>query len=504
MPHDLWLCLHLPELALDALGPWPVGVPLPVIVWQGEGGGQRVWQANAAARALGVQPGQRLPSAQALAPQAVVRPRDPVRERHHLHRLALALAEFTPRVRIEQEDVLLEVQASLRLFGGLQALLRRARHKIDRAGVRARWGLAPTALGARLLARRSRRVMQPRTLQRHLQALPLELLAGVVTDLPEAPLQMLRALGARHLGDLQALPRSGLARRGALAWLNALDLAIGQRPAAGDWLVIPERFEAKVELAWRADQAPMLEAALVPLLQALSGWLRLRWQAATRLSLHMKPEHGLRRHLPEQVITLQLATPSRDPEHLQTLLRERLHRTPLDAPVDSLRLRLDEAVADAGRPTALLPDHPAEQAATEAELIDRLRARLGPAQVQRIALQADPRPEKGDTAVPADSRQPVHPHDPLLTLRPRPAWLLPTPMALETQDHRPWLQGQPLHVLPGAERIEFGWHDGWLVRRDYHVARSADGTLHWLYREFGGGAGSLDEPVHWYLHGLFA
>lgn len=503
MSSPLWLCLHLPDLALDALGPWPPGVPLPVIVWHGEQGGQRVWQANAAARALGVHAGQRLPSAQALVPQALVRARDPVREHGHLQRLALALAAFTPNVRIEQDDVLLELHASLRLFGGVRTLLRRARQAVAGAGGAARWGMAPTALAARLFARRPRRVLQSRSLQRHVQRLPLELLAQVAA-LPAAPLQMLQALGARRIGDLQALPRSGLARRGALAWLAALDRATGQRPEPGTWLVIPERFEATLELAWRADQAPMLETALVPLLQALAGWLRLRWQAATRLSLHLKPEHGARRQLAEQVLTLQLALPSRDADHLQTLLRERLLLTPLDAPVDALRLCLDETVADAGRPTALLPDAPAEQASTEAELIDRLRARLGHDCVQRIALQPDPRPEKADLAQPPDRRITAPAIDPLLALRPRPAWLLPEPVVLDAQDDRPWLQGQPLQLLPGTERIEFGWHDGWLVRRDYHVARAADGTLHWLFREFGSGPGALDDPIRWHLHGLFA
>lgn len=500
----LWLCLHLPELALEALGPWPAGVPLPVIVWQDEQGGQRVWQANAQARRLGVRAGQRLPSAQALVPQAVVRQRDPVREEEHLQCLALALAVFTPCVRIDQEDILLELQASLRLFGGLRALLRSTRQVAARSGVNARWGLAPTALGARLLARRSRRLIQPASLQRLLPALPLELLAAVAA-LPPRPLQMLQALGARRIGDLQALPRSGLARRGAQAWLDALDRATGQRPDPGRWISVPERFEARVELAWRVDHAPALEAALIGLLHALAGWLRLRWQAATRLSLHLRPEHGARRPLPEQVLTLQLAVPSRDPAHLQTLLRERLHRTELQAPVDTLRLCLDEAVPDAGRPTALLPQLSTEQAATEAELIDRLRARLGHARVHRLALQADPRPEKADTPYPADQPPPIPPHDPLLGLRPRPAWLLPTSQVLETRDDRPWLQGQPLQLLPGAERIEFGWHDGWLVRRDYHVGFAADGTLHWLYREFGSSNTGPDEgPVRWYLQGLFA
>jgi len=505
----LWLCLHLPELALDALGPWPHGVLLPTVVWQGERGGQRVWLANEAARALGIGPGQRQASAQALAPQAVVLARDPAREADYLHHLAQALAHLTPSTLVEGTDVLLEIHASLRLFGGLRALLRRARHIARQLQACGQWGLAPTPLAARLLARLPCRQIKPHSTLRRLHRLPLGLLAEVA-ELPVAPLQMLRALGTRRLADLHALPRSGLARRGALAWLEALDRATGQRPDPKRWLAVPEHFEARLELAWRVDSAPALESALTPLLHSLAGWLRLRWQSATRLSLHLQPERGTRRHLPAQVLTLQLATPTRDAAHLQTLLRERLQLTVLAAPVDTLRLHLDHAVPDAGRPTTLLPEAPdaAEQAATEAELIDRLRARLGHDQVQRIALQADARPEKADHCLAPDIPYPTLPNDPLLALRPRPAWLLPEPLRLAERQDQPWLNGQPLQLLPGTERIEVGWHDGWLVRRDYHVAVSADGALHWLYlerpRPQSGTSSSPNEPPHWYLHGLFA
>lgn len=506
----LWLCLHLPELALDAVASWPGGLALPALVWHSEQGGQRVCQANAAAQALGVQPGLGLAAAQALAPQGLVLARDTQREAACLQRMAQALGALTPTLLIEGGDVLLEIHACLRLFGGVRALLRQARQITRTQPVQqARWGLAATPLAARLLARRARRCLRPGSTVRALQGLPLELLADVAA-LPPAPLQMLQALGVRTLAELQALPRAGLNRRGAGPWLDALDRATGARPDPRRWWTVPEHFEARLELAHRVDHATALEAAVAPLLHALAGWLRLRWLAATGLSLWLQPEHGVRRHLPAQRLQLQLATPTRDAAHLQTLLRERLQQTPLTAPVDALRLVLDSAIATAGRPTTLLPDAPdtAEQAATEAELVDRLRARLGHAQVQRLAVQADARPEKADTGVAPEHRYPKPPPDPLLALRARPAWLLSEPLPLAERQGVPLLQGRALQLLGGAERIETGWHDGWLVRRDYHVAVGPDGALHWLYLERGHAQpcpGSSDEPAqHWYLHGHFA
>jgi protein ImuB len=44
----------------------------------------------------------------------------------------------------------------------------------------------------------------------------------------------------------------------------------------------------------------------------------------------------------------------------------------------------------------------------------------------------------------------------------------------------PLLQGQPLHLLSGPERIETGWWDGAPVVPDYFIALAADGSLVWL------------------------
>jgi protein ImuB len=82
----------------------------------------------------------------------------------------------------------------------------------------------------------------------------------------------------------------------------------------------------------------------------------------------------------------------------------------------------------------------------------------------------------------------------------RPAWLLPQPQALAERYSRPWLSGQPLHLLAGPERIETGGWDGDLVCRDYFVAQQPDGALLWIYRLRP--APTAGEPG-WFLHGRF-
>ena len=100
-------------------------------------------------------------------------------------------------------------------------------------------------------------------------------------------------------------------------------------------------------------------------------------------------------------------------------------------------------------------------------------------------------------AAGADSLLPLH----------RPAWLLPEPLALADRDALPLLQGRPLQLLSGPERIETGWWDGAGVARDYYIAQNDDGSLVWVFRSRLPAAqvapGAHDEPL-WHLHGLFA
>lgn len=570
-------------MPLDALGPWPEPLASsPVLVWEAEGNGaRRVCSLNRAAQALGVEPGQRLATAQALAPDALVVARDPAREAQLLERLALTLGELTPQIVLAPPDqVLLDIHASLRLFGGLRALLRRARALVRRQRVHSRWGLAATALAAQWLAaqpalplrpsRRSphrprphRRCVRPNRTLRLLHGLPVTLAAARLPALAGSGLEMLQSLGVHTLADLHRLPRSGLTRRGGAAWLDALDRAEGLKPDPRPLYTPPSSCRLTLDLPHPAETVERIEAALTPLVEALCGWLALRWRAATGLELHLRHEQGARRHRPDRVLTLALASPTRSAEHLLTLLRERLQRLELTAAVDALTLTLTGHQPEAGQALALLPDTPDLQTLADAQaaLIDRLRARLGEAKVCRIRLQHDARPERAErrdrpdidtgrhtgqrtgstkaaaqsspggsapTAPISASTTPSTPTAlptalPAAAPAPRPSWLLPDPLPLALRGEVPVLAGRPLRLLTRAERIETGWHDNLLLRRDYHVAIDDEGRLWWLFRDFSrqpdegrtAADGAPDDaiemhqacqepaPPRWFLHGLF-
>jgi len=70
-----------------------------------------------------------------LMPDARLHVRSPEREAEALNTAALALLQYTPLVAVAEESTLLiDIGASLRLFGGIRALCRRVRASLRALG----------------------------------------------------------------------------------------------------------------------------------------------------------------------------------------------------------------------------------------------------------------------------------------------------------------------------------------------------------------------------------
>lgn len=493
----LWIALFLPQCPLQALR-WSEPSLLttqPLAVAEQH----RLVGANRAAHAHGVRLGQSSATALALLPQLRLVPRDAAREHACIAQLTLALAALTPHLCPREGGVLIEVQASLRLFGGARRLLRRSRALAHAIGLEVRLGCAPTAHAAWLLACAPvarRRCLRLASCARLLDLVPVTELSGLI-ELRTTQMSVLASLGVHTLGALRALPREGLQRRFGPALALTLDRAYGLSPDPRRWFEAPESFVLHRELLQSTDHAAVLTAAVDTLMPILAGWLRLRWQAASVLQLRLA--HGPSRHEQpsDTVLRLALSTPSRDPDHLALLWRERLQRLRLQAPVYALTLALEAGVAQEEQPGELLPQA-GTSSAGQAALLDRLLARLGADRVQRWHPRPDHRPERAQHALPVHI--PIVPA-PVSTERalPRPTWLLPRPLPLSIDAHgRPLHDGRRLHLRSRAERIESGWFDGEPVRRDYHVAEGEDHRLRWIYREH-----RADALGGWFLHGWF-
>jgi len=126
MPIMLWCCLLLPSLPLEVFARAQASDdPRPFAVTTG-GHYPRIVSANAAAEAAGIVPEQLVSAALALAPEIVLRDRDPAAEAAALASFAAWVTQFTPMVSLAPPAALLaEISGSLRLFGGFPRLAAR-------------------------------------------------------------------------------------------------------------------------------------------------------------------------------------------------------------------------------------------------------------------------------------------------------------------------------------------------------------------------------------------
>lgn len=412
--------------------------------------------------------------------------------------LAWLALSFTPRVARLEEAVVAEVSASLRLFRGARTLRLQLQRRAELAGLgldTSAW--APTALAALALARCPQH-QQPGPLSERLDALPLDALTAA-----QAHHAMLARLGCTRLGELRRLPRPALAKRFGPALLTALDRAYGDQPEAHDWLTLPDRFDARLELPWRVEHAPVLLHFAETLLRQLCAFLAARHAGVRALRLAWQHDTMRARDVADGGdLTVATADATRDLHRLSRLLAEHLARTTLAAPAGEITLSADTLLPLEEASAGLLPGRTAPQERTTTHaLLERLSVRLGASHVREGRLHEDHRldhmqswqPWPASTPSPATRRPPG----------PQPTWLVEPPQPLRCDAREQPTYCGPLTRLSGPHRIEAGWwQGGGLQTRDYFVYRSATRGLLWVYHERLPDMASASSG--WFLHGVFA
>lgn len=487
----LLFSLYLPLLPLEALRPsW--SEPGIYAVMDRD----QVLVASPLAIQEGVRQGMRVGGVTTIVPQTTLLDRDPIREDAALAALATALLQYTPEVAFADNfGVTLDVGGSLRLFGGPLNLCRRVRASAATLGFTAVLGAAPTAAGAWLLAHNEqprhwlmrRRCLTQTTLVRRLDALRCGMLPAA------APyVEWFHGIGALHLGAVRRLPRAGLLRRTSKELVSDMDLAYGRQPEMLQWMKVPPAFSARVETFDRIEHAEALMVGAAGLILQMVGWLTLQQLAVTTFTLAMEHERGHAAILPT-LLEITLAEPAWKEPHLLRLLRERLAKVELTAPV--IALRLDARKLEAMQPpTDQLFPEPGGSPQDFNRLLELLSARLGADNVLVPADVPDHRPEMANMWVPATGK--VRRPGPVKEALERPSWVLAKPIPLLVRGERPFY-GSPLKVIQGPERIEAGWWNDQTVGRDYYIAQGTDASCYWIYLER-----TLES--RWFLHGLYA
>jgi protein ImuB len=414
--------------------------------------------------------------------------------------LAVWALQFTPRVACKDQAILLEVEQSLRLFGGQESLQGLIETGAIELGV-AQWAWAPTSLAALACARVGIRDGFAQPLNQVLDPLPYACIDAV-----KKHGATLARLGCRTLADVRKLPRGGISRRFDSELLLALDQAYGLRPEGYPWVELPETFTAKLELPGRVDTAPGLMFGARRLLLQMGGWLSARHCGVTAFTLHWCHDAMRARDAGDGgQITVRTAQATQNVEHLTRLMSENLAKVQLLAPAGDLVLSATEVMPLLETSLSLLPD-PRETGEALDRVLERIEARLGKKRVLRPVLTEDLRMEWMNRWQPMNAKRPT------TRVRqvpgPQPSWILRTPLKLDVKDEHPLYQG-PLQLLLGPERVEAGWwhrvtddkgQRNLNVARDYWVALSPYAGALWIFQQ----RLPQGEMASWYLHGLFA
>lgn len=405
--------------------------------------------------------------------------------------------QFTPRVTLVEDAVVMEVESSLRLFKGLPALKARISDEAPDLGV-TNVGWAPNAKAALLLARCRVFDLGDRLLQPVLDPLPLTALTAAA-----AHAEVLTRMGVNTLGQLRRLPRDGVSRRFGSRVLAELDQAYGRLAEVHRWEEIPETFVVRCELPAREDRAQALLTYARPLLMMMCGWLASRHMGAQGFKLVWVHDSMRAKDVADcGEITIRSSEPMRDLEHFMRLLAEHLAKLELLAPVGELRLVAGDVERVSEQSLSLLPQSLGGGESLTL-LAERLAARYGPQAVLKPMLVDDHRTECAVHWSPAVKRRP-RPAAAVPEL-PAPTILLESPLRLAVRGDRPHYQGR-LELLIGPELVEGGWWDRLpgtastrSVQRDYWVAQSeAAGTLSIFCTQLD------DGELAWYLDGIYA
>ncbi len=310
----------------------------------------------------------------------------------------------------------------------------------------------------------------------------------------------LRRLGLQKIGDILTMPRAPLAARFGADVLRRLDRMFG----ATHEPISPRRpvacWQARVAFPDGIGRREDIDLATRHLLDEICATLEKAGRGARSLELACYRLDGV-----VQTIEIGTGKPTHQAAHLMRLFAEKLGTI---EPGFGIELMVLGALVTEG-----LALHQSDLAAAArhvegdlSDIVDRLKARLGPKQVRRLVPRESHLPERAVVAAPA--LQPLG-----MTGwrkgRHRPLQLFVPPEPLEVSEDGETADGPPrgfrwrrsdyrVAQAEGPERIEPEWWRGnRQAARDYFWIQDAAGRRFWIYRNHGGGR-------RWYLHGLFA
>jgi len=467
--NKLWLCAYFPDLALESLN---LNLAQPVAIQEIVKGRPSLQTLSEPARQAGIETGMSPAAALALCPNLTIRVRDAEAEKLALQKLSQAAMNFSPWLSLDQAQcLLLEIRSCLSLFGGAESLREKLRQTLLGLNHRPVIAISPVQEASTLLTRLGLESLftDQQALRSSLGPLPISAL-----PLDEKTIRRLQRTGISQLTDLWRLPRDGLTRRYGKELLRLLDALSGQDDATLSNYQPAPSFYARRDMPVELERLDHFFPAIKQLANEFADFLLARDNSA--LSLTLEILHYAR---PATQLGLNFRTSNRNAEHWLNLLREKLERSPLPAPVIAIALSSDAISPFQPERFNLFDDQTFASDGEWLTLLDQLHARLGHNALTQPTLQDDHRPEYS-------MNERFGKLYPAQILPERPLWLLSKPKLLDIRH---------VQLQAETERIESGWWDGAPIRRDYKVAQDKHGRKLWVFRDLKSGA--------WFLHGLF-
>jgi len=311
-----------------------------------------------------------------------------------------------------------------------------------------------------------------------LRALPVAALA-----LNEELTKWLEDLGLSTCGDLQGLPRGSLSSRLDDRAADVIAVLSGDDRAPLTAWHPPEVPEERVEFEWAVSSIDGLVFAVRALCDRLAARLAGRVAAASRVAITLSLDRAFLPPGTDTTLSIELALPApvAKAADLFSVVRTRLDRVELAAPVLAVTLRALDLALAAPRPLDLLEPEPKADRALP-RVVAELVADLGASRLGTLALVDTWAPDERTRLVPMGERSSVGPGPWRVTSAIEPSRLIaPVRLSIES------LARSSSLLLARFDGVE--WWRRRCVRRDFWAAwlvdpsgprESAPAALAWI------------------------
>lgn len=478
---DRRACVDVPALPLQLVVRGGVTGPAAVVEKDKPQGA--ILEANEAARRRGVLPGMRYAAALSLAPDLHAREVPPAATAAGVEEVATILRRFSPGVEPAPVDAepgvfWLDVAGLARLYASAGAWAREVRAALAAAGFRAAVVVGFSRFGTYAVARslggaRAVAFARPADEDAAARRVPL----GRVGIEPRAR-DDLAKLGVATVGQLCALPATGIARRFGAEARRLHELAAGKLDEPLTPAIPPEALVRRIDLDDPEADVESLTFRGKQLLDPLLPLLMRRGEALAELTVRL----GLRKDVRTEII--RPAEPTLDGVQVLGLLRLRLEGAELPEGVRWLEAEARGAPATTEQ-LRLWAAKPRCDVRAAGRALARVRAAFGDDAVVTARLRDGHLPEArfaweplGRLSLP--SPRPAGTRPLVRRIVDRPAPLPPRP----PNEPDGWLLRGVEHGsvsrLVGPYLLSGGW---WRleVSRDYYFAEMRGGEIFWIY-----------------------